>query len=185
MTTTGDRSEKPARPRVRRTDPKVQLWRTVKHRTLTGKLGRTVWVSGDGYWIAHQSIVGPPSAKLQPAQPMRPKSVRDAVARYAADASTPFGKLAHQQTTSDLVIVGQASYRDTLTIDPFSPVRVAFSAEKFEALRRCVVLAASNATGFEMRVDPWKQSVSWWHPRGYPVAVLLGIFTPDDRGWSL
>ena len=170
-------------PRTGRPDPRAQLWRTVKSRYMTGTGGRTVWASGDGYWIAHQSIVGPPPANVVPAHPMAPKSIRTVVDRYTHEATTPFGKLAHQEGPNGLIIIGQASYRDTGTVDKSSPVRVAFEAKKFNALRRCIALAAGNAIGFEMRVDPWRRAVSWWHPRGYPVAVLLGIYATDDLGW--
>lgn len=164
-----------------RVDPRVLLWRTVKHRFMVGNIGRTTWACGDGYWMAHQSVVGPPPDKREP-RPMKAPNIREAVRRHTVGATRPYGGLGHEAVSNGLVVVGQARH-DGRGVDTFSPVRAAFDAQRFDALRRCVTLAAGNATGYEMRLDPWLEAVSWWHPRGYPVAVLLGVRANTDRGW--
>jgi len=152
------------------------LWRaSKKYRRLHGMVGRTVWAA-DSRWLAHRSIVGEPAAGL--GETMGRKGIVEVLTSFTAEASArPWA----WERSGAYVLVGQPNWpsKPERGVSDCSTVRCWFDGDTFEALRRCVVLAAVDQPR-SMRLDPWRGAVSWWHPRGYPVAVLLGLRVPVE-----
>jgi hypothetical protein len=156
-----------------------RLWRDIDSYNVV-TIGRTPWTIGGNYWMVRSRVLGDnwPDRKDQPERRFVRLSGRDSgelVARYTRDARR--GRLANgiladrewddERTLVAVAHVGLHAERST--------VRVPLNQSWAAGLDR---LVAEHTDGrFELRVDPWRNVVSWWTlgANSYPLALLLGI----------
>ena len=149
-----------------------RLWTEVDKAAIFSS-GRTRWVSGGGYWIAHERLVPPPPGRVTiDERPAGRRMVTDLIARFTphaiAGAATVNGWW--QVAGADVVAVTRRGI-------PEAEQWVAKHALTLCGFRPSFWHGMTSAmAGHELRVDFTKAAASWWSPQGYPVAILLGHY---------
>ena len=126
-------------------------------------IGRTEWTSGNGYWMAHASIVGREPNHKQVAETDSRKINRAFVKRLTGDARKV-------QSVSDRRLVAETweGWTEPLIKYDCGPSSAVFVNADFHDALDAICPA-------DLRADPWTSALSWWSPSGYPVAILMGV----------
>jgi hypothetical protein len=158
-------------------NPRAQLWHGIVSYGTT-IIGRTEWTIGGYSWMVRSRVLGDnfPDREVTPrGAKMSNDAGRRTVALYTAEAKQ--GRLSHGATAhryngdATPVHVAHTHWQDASR----STVRVPVNPRW--ALGMDTLIAEHTDGKYEVRVNPWSVSVSWWTlgANAYPLAILLGI----------
>lgn len=145
-----------------------KLWGAVKRGGVV-KMRGTQWTTGGGYWIAHTSRVPLPTHKKIETMEIRGGSLAAYMATIREGNPRPVKILDGDWWTPHY----PENHVTCIGINPSHRVIAAFDSGFFQALH-------TINSDCELRLEPWSGAATWWHPRGYPVALLLAFYTRPE-----